>query len=73
MWNKDEVTGKRKQIEGTINTKVGKIIHDPQLEAVGEAQCQEGRAQQKAGKRRRKEAASAKQANYGIILSSATS
>lgn len=54
MWNKDEIKGKKKQITGAINEKVGEIIHDPQLEAEGEAEQREGQAQQKIGELRRK-------------------
>ncbi len=54
MWNKDEIKGKKKQITGTINEKVGEFIHDPQLEAEGETEQLEGQAQQKIGHLRRK-------------------
>ena len=62
MWNKDEITGKKKQITGAINEKVGEFIHDPQLEAEGEAEQLEGQAQQKIGKLRRKAGEAVKQA-----------
>jgi osmotically-inducible protein OsmY len=63
MWNKEEVAGKRKQIEGAINLCAGKLIHDPNLEAVGALQRREGQAQQQVGQARRKAAAATKEVN----------
>ena len=63
MWNKDEIIGKHNEIEGAINAKVGKFIHDQHLETEGEAERLAGQARQKAGKLRRKAAAAAKQAD----------
>ena len=37
MWNKDEIKGKGKQIEGAIKVKVGEVTNNPHLEAEGEA------------------------------------
>ena len=54
MWNKDEIQGKHNEIEGAVNAKVGKFIHDPNLEAEGKAERLAGQAQQKVGKLRRK-------------------
>jgi uncharacterized protein YjbJ (UPF0337 family) len=71
MWNKDEVKGKQKQIEGAVNAKVGKFIHDPQLEAEGEAERLEGQAQQKIGKLRRKAGKAVKKAGKAIVRPSA--
>jgi osmotically-inducible protein OsmY len=73
MWNKDEITGKKKQITGTINEKVGEFIHDPQLEAEGEAEQLEGQAQQKIGKLRRKAGEAIGQAGKVIAGSGITS
>ncbi len=73
MWNKDELTGKKKQITGTINEKVGEFIHDPQLEAEGEAEQLEGQAQQKIGKLRRKTGETIRQAGKVIAGSGITS
>jgi hyperosmotically inducible periplasmic protein len=63
MWNKDEIQGKHNEIEGAVNAKVGKFIHDPNLEAEGKAERLAGQAQQKVGKLRRKAAEAAKQAD----------
>ena len=54
MWNKDELKGKQKEIEGAINAKVGEVIHDPKLKAEGEADRLAGQVQQQGGKLRRK-------------------
>jgi uncharacterized protein YjbJ (UPF0337 family) len=54
MWNKDEVKGKGKQIEGTIKNKAGKLTDNPKLEAKGEAERVAGKLQEKSGKARRK-------------------
>lgn len=72
MWNKDEIKGKKKQITGAINEKVGEIIHDPQLEAEGEAEQLEGQAQQKVGKLRRKAGEAVKQVGKVIAGSGVT-
>ena len=71
MWNKDEVIGKHNEIEGAINAKVGKFIHDPQLEAEGEAERLEGQARRKAGKAQREAGEAAEQADKVIVRSSA--
>jgi osmotically-inducible protein OsmY len=72
MWNKDEVKGKKKQITGAINAKVGEFIHDPNLEAEGEAERLEGQAQQKVGKLRRKAGEAVKTAGKVIVGSVVT-
>lgn len=54
MWNKDEIKGKGKQIEGAIKDKTGKLIGNPNLEAKGEAEWIGGKIQEKTGKARRK-------------------
>ena len=54
MWNKDEIKGKGKQIEGTIKNKAGKLTDNPKLEAKGEAERVAGKLQEKSGKARRK-------------------
>lgn len=66
MWNKDEIKGKKKQITGAINEKVGEFIHDPQLEAEGEAEQLEGQTQQKIGELRRKAGEAVKKAGKAI-------
>ena len=54
MWNKDEIKGKGKQIEGAIKVKVGEVTNNPHLEAEGEAERLAGKVQEKVGKGRRK-------------------
>ena len=54
MWNKDEIKGKGKQIEGAIKNKTGKLIGNPNLEAKGEAERLAGKVQEKTGEARRK-------------------
>lgn len=54
MWNKDEIKGKGKQIEGAVKDKTGKLINDPNLEAKGKAERVTGKIQEKSGKARRK-------------------
>ena len=53
MLNKDEVTGKGKQIEGAIKDKAGEFVNNPDLEAKGKAERLEGQVQEKAGEARR--------------------
>jgi uncharacterized protein YjbJ (UPF0337 family) len=66
MWNKDEITGKKKQLTGTINGKVGEFIHDPQLEAEGKAEQLEGQTQQQIGAVRRKAGEAVKKVGQAI-------
>jgi uncharacterized protein YjbJ (UPF0337 family) len=54
MWNKDEIKGKGKQIEGAIKDKAGKLIGNPKLEAKGKAERTVGKIQEKVGKASRK-------------------
>jgi uncharacterized protein YjbJ (UPF0337 family) len=54
MWNKDEIKGKGKQIEGAIKDKAGKLIGNPNLEAKGKAERVAGKIEEKVGKARRK-------------------
>jgi uncharacterized protein YjbJ (UPF0337 family) len=54
MWNKDEIKGKGKQIEGAIKDKAGKLVGNPNLEAKGKAERFAGKLQEKSGKARRK-------------------
>jgi uncharacterized protein YjbJ (UPF0337 family) len=54
MWNKDEIKGKGKQIEGAIEDKAGKVIGNPKLEAKGKARRVAGNIQETVGKARRK-------------------
>jgi uncharacterized protein YjbJ (UPF0337 family) len=54
MWNKDEIKGKGKQIEGSIKDKTGKLVGNPKLEAKGEAERAAGKIQEKSGEVRRK-------------------
>jgi uncharacterized protein YjbJ (UPF0337 family) len=56
MWNKTEIKGKGKQIEGAIKDKAGKLIGNPKLEAKGKAERLAGKVQEKVGKARRKTA-----------------
>ena len=54
MWNKDEIKGKRKQIEGANKDKAGKLIGNPTLEGKGKAERAIGEVQETVGKARRK-------------------
>jgi uncharacterized protein YjbJ (UPF0337 family) len=54
MWNKDEIKGKAKQVEGAIKNKVGEVTNNPDLEAEGEAERVEGKLQETIGHGRRK-------------------
>jgi uncharacterized protein YjbJ (UPF0337 family) len=54
MWNKDEIKGKGKQIEGAIKDKAGKLVGNPNLEAKDKAERVAGKAQETVGKARRK-------------------
>jgi len=54
MLSKNEIKGKGKQIEGAIKAKIGELTDNPGLEAKGEAECLEGKVQEKAGKAFRK-------------------
>jgi len=54
MWNKDEIKGKGKQIEGAIKNKAGKLTDNPNLEAKGKAERVAGKVQEKTGKARQK-------------------
>ena len=49
MWNKDEIEGKGKQIEGAIEEKAGEFVTNPDLEAQGKAKRLEGKVQEKVG------------------------
>jgi len=53
MWNKDEIEGKGKQIEGAIEKKAGEFVTNPDLEAQGKAKRLEGTVQEKVGEVRR--------------------
>ena len=53
MWNKDEIEGKGKQIEGAVKEKAGQFVTNPDLEAAGKAERLEGKVQEKAGEYRR--------------------
>jgi uncharacterized protein YjbJ (UPF0337 family) len=54
MWNKNEIKGKGKQIEGAIKNQAGKLIGNPNLEAKGKAERATGKVQETVGKARRK-------------------
>ena len=54
MWNKDEIKGKGKQIEGAIKDRAGKLVGHPNLEAKGKAERVTGKVQETVGKARRK-------------------
>ena len=66
MWNKDEIKGKGKQIEGTIKNKAGKLTDNPKLEAKGEAERVAGKVQEKTGEARRKVGKTVKKAGKTI-------
>jgi len=53
MWNKDEIIGKEKQIEGAVKEKAGQFVTNPDLEAAGKAEQLKGKIQEKAGEFRR--------------------
>lgn len=53
MWNKDEIKGKGKQIEGAVKEKAGRFVTNPDLEAKGKAERLEGKVQEKVGEFRR--------------------
>jgi len=53
MWNKDEIEGKSKQVEGAVKEKAGEFVTNPDLEAAGKAERFRGILQQKAGEVRR--------------------
>ena len=53
MWNKDEIEGKGKQIEGAVKEKAGEFVTNPDLEAAGKAERFKGILQEKAGEVRR--------------------
>jgi uncharacterized protein YjbJ (UPF0337 family) len=53
MWNKDEIAGKGKQIEGEIKEKAGQFVTNPDLEAAGKAERFKGILEEKAGQARR--------------------
>ena len=50
MWNKAEIKGKGKQIEGAIKAKAGKLIGNPKLRAKGNAERVAGKIQANVGK-----------------------
>ena len=54
MWNKAEIKGKGKQIEGAIKAKAGKLIGNPKLQTKGKAERVAGQIQANVGKARRK-------------------
>jgi uncharacterized protein YjbJ (UPF0337 family) len=54
MWNKAEIKGKGKQIEGAIKDKAGELTGNPNLEAKGKAERVAGKVQERVGKARRK-------------------
>lgn len=54
MFNKNEVEGTGKQVEGKVKDKVGEWTNDSDLETEGEAEHLEGKVQQKVGKAVRK-------------------
>jgi uncharacterized protein YjbJ (UPF0337 family) len=53
MWNKDEIEGKGKQIEGAMKKKAGEFDTNPDLGAEGNAGRVEGKVQEKVGEVRR--------------------
>jgi uncharacterized protein YjbJ (UPF0337 family) len=53
MWNKDEIEGKGKQIEGAVKETAGEFVTNPDLEAAGKEERFKGILQEKAGEVRR--------------------
>lgn len=53
MWNKDEIEGKGKQVEGAMKEKAGGLVTNPDLEAQGKAERLEGKVQETGGEVRR--------------------
>jgi uncharacterized protein YjbJ (UPF0337 family) len=53
MWNKDEIEGKGKQIEGAVKDKAGQFVTNPDLEAEGKTERLEGKVQERVGEVRR--------------------
>jgi uncharacterized protein YjbJ (UPF0337 family) len=47
MWNKDEIEGKGKKIEGAVKETVGEFVTNPDLEAAGKAERFKGILQEK--------------------------
>lgn len=66
MWNKDEVKGKGKQIEGAIKNKVGELTNNPRLEAEGETERLAGKIQETVGTGRRKVSEAVKKVGKAI-------
>lgn len=54
MWNKAEIKGKAKQIDGAIKNKAGKLVGNPKLEAKGKTERVAGKVQEQVGAARRK-------------------
>ena len=53
MWNKDEIKGEGKQIEGAVNKDPWEFVTNPDLGAAGKAELLEGKDQENAGELRR--------------------
>jgi uncharacterized protein YjbJ (UPF0337 family) len=49
MWNKDQIQGKDKKIEGAITEKAGGLVTNPDLEAEGKDERLEGIIQESVG------------------------
>ena len=49
MWNKNEIEGKDKKIEGAVEKSAGDFVTNPDLEAAGKAERFEGILQEEAG------------------------
>ncbi len=47
--SKDEVAGKIHEVKGAVKEKVGKLTHDPDLEARGNVEKVVGKVQKKIG------------------------
>lgn len=45
MLRKNEIEGKGKQVKGALKEKVGELTDNPDLEAKGEVELQEGKTQ----------------------------
>jgi uncharacterized protein YjbJ (UPF0337 family) len=66
MWNKDEIKGKGKEIEGAVKEEAGKFVTNPELEAAGKAERLEEKVHEKAGEMRRNPAGLLEKAGIAV-------
>jgi uncharacterized protein YjbJ (UPF0337 family) len=66
MWNKDEIAGKGKKIEGAVKETVGEFVTNPDLEAAGKAERFKGILQEKTGELHRNAAGLLEKADKAI-------